>query len=200
MIEQRTSRPALALFIALASVPVGAGCKGDDKPTPASSTAAAAPAKASPGAGATTMSAVEMTKEARKKGRPFVPDGWKPKPGERVVKEISNWGIFDMYEITRLAGGKAHVKYCGTGDEQKAPMAVEPFAPLAAKDSKAMPAEGAFVIIPEKDASSCKWQFARVKKVAGRNVTVETVNFQKQSEKTEIQERMVRPGEFVLVK
>ncbi len=194
----------LEWVVVLASLSLLCGCEdnatsdapGDKASTANSKEGAVEPSKPAAPSLPQTMSLTDMTAEARRAGRPHVPDGWKPEEGDKVVKEIGDWGLFDYYVVTRVVGDDAYLKFGGWGDEMKTPEPVDKLVPVPEKSSGALPSAGGYVVAPKKP-NDVKWVFARVVAVSGKNVTIAVAP--EKDKKTDLQERMVRAGEFILV-
>lgn len=170
------------------------GC--DDKAPPAKPAQPTATAKATAKPKADNkVTGAAMAKAALLTGRPFKPENWKPKAKDKVLFPIGNSGIYDVFVIKNVKDDKGF--YIHNGNDVGLSEPLEKLTPIPKADKTEMPKVGGYVIC--ENWSDLKWAFAKVKKVDGKNVTVEWINFSKK-EAQKPEEKLVRPGEFVVVK
>jgi len=186
----------LVAFLALGGV-VWLGCENAGQTTATTGTPATSKAAASSEATGKKMSPKEMAVEARKTGKPVGPADWKPKQGDWVLRELGDSGIFNYCEVKEVKDNAAVLVYDKRTTDFPNPEPFTKLIPIPDKDSKDMPAQGSYVIMRQ---SELKWYYGHVTKVSGQDVTVETTDASKGSAAVELQVKMVRPGEFVIVK
>ena len=162
---------------------------------------ATAEATATATASASGVSRAQMNKAALEHGKPFVPSEWKPKAGDKIVREIGSSGVFDAYTVSRIAGDKAYLRFFNDKEDGKTPETFSGFVPIPAADSTDMPAEGAYVVV-RRSSEESKWQYARVTKVdaEGKKISIETPETDTDDDPMPLEKRDLGPGQFILVK
>jgi len=138
----------------------------------------------------------ELVAAARKAGRPTIPPDFHPAAGDQVLATF--WeGSWDPVVVTQVEGARFSLSYRDSRGAVSHAYPLDSLLPEPSAGDRTLPAAGAYLIARRPNGT---WTYAQVARVAGDNVYVESISFSAGVEAREVQEEMVRPGEYVLIR